>query len=475
MSKYRSESLFSSQQDDQESPCGHIIRVAFEAGVDSEFDYAVPDKLWPVQVGQRVEVPFGVKNKLHKGFCAQTDLPAEQSFTAGGKGRRLKAVTAVVDKEPLLDASLMELARWISSYYICPLGQVIAAMVPSAVKKGIGVKKVKYLYLASQYEEIADQIKGAKQKQVISFLAGEKAFDVESAVSLEIILHEIGCTAAPITTLAEKALVKITQKTVFKSLPAIPDSMTLKTGKIDLNQDQQNAIEHIKRRLDTAQFDVTLIHGVTDSGKTEVYIRAIQACLEKNRSAIVLLPEIALTAQTVQRFNDRFENIAVMHSGLSAAQRNVQWQKIRAGQADVVIGARSAVFAPLPNLGIIVVDEEHEPGYKQDTSPRYNARDVAIKRCQLANGLCLLGSATPSLETLHNCRHKQHFSLVKLPKRVMDLPMPEMKLVDLRQDLSIKQGVDLISGQLAKYLHQALLKKEQAILLLNRRGYSNFI
>jgi primosomal protein N' (replication factor Y) len=197
--------------------------------------------------------------------------------------------------------------------------------------------------------------------------------------------------------------------------------------------------------------------------------------LQQGKNAIVLLPEIALTAQTVQRFSARFRRIAVMHSGLTAAQRNVQWQKIKSGEADVVIGARSAIFAPLQKLGLIVVDEEHEPSYKQDTAPRYNGRDVAIKRAQLASAHCILGSATPCLETLSNCRSKEYFSVVRLPKRVMNLPMPEMKLVDLREHAFAQKGISLISEPLAERLSETLAKKEQTILLLNRRGYSNFV
>ena len=193
------------------------------------------------------------------------------------------------------------------------------------------------------------------------------------------------------------------------SLPVIAESIAAKSEKVVLNDDQQKALEHIKEKLDSGRFGVTLLYGVTDSGKTEVYIRAIEAALQKGKTAIVLLPEIALTAQTVQRFSSRFEKIAVMHSGLSAAQRNSQWHKIRNGEADVVIGARSAVFAPLPRLGIIIVDEEHEPSYKQDNVPRYHGRDVAIKRAQVSNAHCILGSATPSLETLYNCQDEKAF------------------------------------------------------------------
>jgi len=475
MSKYRSGSLFETEQAEQAKPCGHIIRVAFESGADREFDYFVPDELWPIGAGQRVEAPFGRKDKLEKGFCVEADIPFEKSFTAGGRGRKLKKVTKLIDKQPLLGAGLMELAGWISSYYVCPLGQVLAAMVPSAVKKGIGVQKQKYVYLAADYKDGIEQLKAKKQKQIVKYLQQRVAFTSADGVGLEGLLEAVGCTNAPVKRLAEKQIIRIGLKTILKSLPAIPEGMSIKADKVVLNDDQRKALAYIIAEIDSGRFGVTLLHGVTDSGKTELYIRAIEAALQRDKSAIVLLPEIALTTQTVQRFSSRFEKIAVMHSGLTAAQRNVQWQKIRSGGADVVIGARSAIFAPLPRLGLIVVDEEHEPSYKQDTVPRYNARDVAVKRAQLCSAHCILGSATPSLETLFNCHSKKHFSLVRLPKRVMNLPMPEMKLIDLQDGFHTHKGINLISEPLAERLNQTLAKKEQAILLLNRRGYSNFV
>jgi primosomal protein N' (replication factor Y) len=459
--------------------CHHIIRVAFESAADSEFDYGVPDKLWPIQVGQRVEVPFGVKNKPEKGFCTEADVPIEKSFAAHDKGHKLKTVISVMDKEPLLDSELMDLARWISSYYVCPLGQVLAAMVPAAVKQGAGVKTQQYVYLtkeAAVAEKSIDELKGKKQKDIIKRLIEQQAFSQDSAVELQNLLREADCGKEPLKRLAEKKLLKIVHKTILKSPPAIPKSLSIKPERnIMLNEDQQTVLDSIKTQLASDKFGVTLLHGVTDSGKTELYIRAIQKVLQKGKRAIVLLPEIALTAQTVQRFSERFEKIAVMHSGLTAAQRNVQWQKIKSGEADVVIGARSAIFAPLSKLGLIVVDEEHEPSYKQDTAPRYNGRDVAIKRAQLANAHCILGSATPSLEMLLNCQSKKHFTLLHLPRRVMDLPMPQMKLVDLRQGEITQKGINLISEPLARHLKEILARKEQAILLLNRRGYSNFV
>ncbi|UCF14785.1 MAG: primosomal protein N' [Phycisphaerales bacterium] len=479
MSRHRTDTLFDTKEVDNEVLSRHIIRVAFESAADTEFDYLVPDEIWPVQVGQRVEVPFGRKNKLQKGFCVETDVAAEDAFGSEQRGIRLKAVSHVVDNEPLVDSELMALARWISGYYVCPLGQVLAAMVPAAVKKGVGVKTQKYVYLtidADDADAAVKKLRGAKQKAVTAFLREKGAFGTDSGIELSRVIEGADCGPESLKRLAQRRIVKIGQKTILKSLPAIPKAAVFATERqIVLNDDQRMALGSIKSHIDSNQFGVSLIHGVTDSGKTELYIRAIQHVLRNNKTAIVLLPEIALTAQTVQRFNERFERIAVMHSGLTAAQRNVQWQRIKSGRADVVIGARSAVFAPLSNLGLIVVDEEHEPSYKQDTAPRYNGRNVAIKRAQLAKAQCILGSATPSLEMLANCRSKEHFTLLRLPKRVMDLPMPRMKLVDLTQTRITQKGINLLSEPLARHLREILEKKEQAILLLNRRGYSNLV
>ena len=473
MSEYQTNSLFVSEETELELGCSHIISVAFEAGVDNEFDYLLPDKFFPIQAGQRVEVPFGRKNKMQTGFCVSVKQAAIERQTRKFK---LKKVSAIIDSEPLLDAGLLELARWISSYYVCPLGQVLAAMLPAAVKKGIGVKTEKYIYLASGSEQQIEKLRGGKQKQLAELLKQKAALDSQTAVELQLLLSQCNCTKAPLNGLAQKQIIKIAKRTTLKSLPVIPESMLVSSDKkITLNNEQREALIQINSAIDSDEFGVTLLHGVTDSGKTEIYIRAIESVLRKGKSAIVMLPEIALTAQTVQRFNSRFENIAVMHSGLTAAQRNAQWQKIKSGSADVVIGARSAVFAPLNNVGLIVVDEEHEPSYKQDTVPRYSGRDVAIKRAQLSNAHCILGSATPSLEMLLNCKTKKHFNLVRLPNRVMNLPMPKMKLVDLRSNFLTNRGVSLISEPLAEQLKNTLARKEQTILLLNRRGYSNFV
>ena len=475
MTRYNTKSLFGSEEETEDVSGGHIVRIAFDTGADTEFDYIVPDRLWPVQAGQRLEVPFGRNNKLTTGFCVAVidDGSREQ------KSRRfkLKVVKKVVDSEPLIDCQLMELARWISTYYVCPLGQVLAAVVPAAVKKGAGVRKQSYVYLIRPGDDNTDLLTGKKQKAIVDILSRAGALEADSGVAKAELLETAQCTVAPLKQLLRKEIVRIEQKEILRALPAVPEGLALKQATVELNSDQRDALAHIADQLDSNSFAVTLLHGVTDSGKTEIYIRAIAKTVERGKTAVVLLPEIALTAQTVQRFKSRFRRIAVLHSQLTGPQRNAQWQQIKSQKADVVIGARSAVFAPVSNLGLIVVDEEHEPGYKQDTTPRYHGRDVAIKRAQIAGAYCLLGSATPALETLHNCDTKEHYTRVKLPRRVMDLPMPEMKLVDMSGVFAGtgQKGVHLLSPVLKKHLIEVLERKEQAILLLNRRGYSNFV
>jgi len=454
----------------------HIIRVAMESAADTEFDYAVPEELWPIVVGQRVEVPFGKKNKIEKGFCVLADVPREKSFAGGKDGGRLKSIIRRADEEPLLGPQLMELAFWISDYYVCPLGQVLAAMIPGAVKRGAGIRKRRCVYLGVAWEEMLGGLKGAKQKRIVEVLRERQAVGADSAIDAGELLEAADCGAAVLKKLADERVVRIVQRKVFADLPVVPEGMMpAEAHEVTLNEDQRVGLEQIVKQVQTGRFGVTLLHGVTDSGKTELYVRAIEEVVRGGKAAIVLLPEIALTAQTVQRFAARFERVAVLHSGLTPGQRNQEWQKVRAGLTDVVIGARSAIFSPVGNLGLVVVDEEHEPSYKQDSAPRYHGRDVAIKRAQLAGAHCILGSATPSLETLQNCRMRDSFSLVRLPKRVMDLPMPEMKLVDMRESSVKEHPLSLLSNPLAERLAEVLGRKEQAILLLNRRGYSNFV
>jgi primosomal protein N' (replication factor Y) (superfamily II helicase) len=471
-------SLFGDEPSSSPGPCSHTIQVAFDSGADTLFSYLVPDALWPIQAGQRVEVPFGRGNTLKAAFCVDPqnsnsdmdeDSPKKRSF-------KLKAVHSVLDEEPLLDARLIELARWISQYYVCPLGQVLAAMVPGAVKRGAGLKKETYCHLLTDAAQALEQLRGPKQQKIISYLLAQRALDSASALSTKRVREQAGCTLQPLKRLTDQGLIQMTMRSTLTALPALPEGLLVpEETNITLNLDQERALAHIKTQLDTEQFGVTLLHGVTGSGKTEVYLRAIKHSLAQGKGAIVLLPEIALTAQTVQRFHQRIGQVAVLHSGLSAAQRHAQWQRIRSSEARVVVGARSAVFAPVQSLGLIVVDEEHESSYKQDSTPRYHGRDLAIKRVHLEGAHCLLGTATPALETLVNCATKEAFHGVRLPKRVKGLPMPPVKLIDLREEPATRGGINLISRALAQQVTRTLERREQAILLLNRRGYSSFV
>ncbi|MCE5341697.1 MAG: primosomal protein N' [Planctomycetaceae bacterium] len=466
MSRHFENSLFDTSE--EKVPCSNIVTVAVDAGVDDVFSYLLPDKFLPVVPGQRLEVPFGKSNKSCKVFC----IDIKDAKTANVP-YKLKIVKKVLDESPLLDERLLKIGKWISEYYISPLGEVLSAMLPAAVKHDTGKKSVKSAYL-TENSDLA-LIKGKKQKQLIEILQQAGANNEDSAIQVDKLLSQADVTMAPVKKLLQAGIVKFTSETVYSDLPIVPKGMILKTANVVLNDDQKNALSAIEKQIESQKFSVALLHGVTDSGKTEVYIRAIEKVLERGKSAIVLLPEIALTAQTIQRFSTRFAHLAVLHSQLTASQRNAQWQKIRNTSPIVVIGARSAIFAPVRQLGIIVVDEEHEPSYKQDTSPRYNGRDVAIKMAQITDAVCVLGSATPSLETLGNCSAKSHFMKLSLPKRVMDLPKPKMKVVDMSQCGFDKGGVNILSPELEAAIKQTLQKKEQVILMLNRRGYSNFI
>ena len=257
-----------------------------------------------------------------------------------------------------------------------------------------------------------------------------------------------------------------------QAVAATPEPPVVREEALDLNSDQQQALDKIVASLDRREHETLLLYGVTGSGKTEVYIQAIEHIIGFGRQAVVLVPEISLTPQTRRRFRSRFDQVAVLHSHLSDAERHQHWRRIARGEVQVVVGARSAIFAPTPNLGLIVIDEEHDTSFKQDTIPRYHARDVALERARREGVPLVLGSATPSLESWQHAQQKQ-FQLATLPKRIADRPLPDVKVVDLRHEGSQRRGS--ISRPLYKAMEQALAGDGQIILLLNRRGYSTSI
>ena len=434
-----------------------VVAVAVNAGVWKSFDYLWPAALGVPAVGVRVQVPFGRGNRTTTGFVVKTDRPRGE--------RTLKAVAKALDREPQLDARLMELAEWIRWYYVAPPGMTLAAMVPAAVGRH-EPRAETVVFLACDPSELTS-VRGPKQRKVLGELHQARRQGIEP-LTLEQLRHHSEASPATIRSLAGKGLIRMASRPV--TLERL--SGEIDPDPFDLNEDQAQALSAIEQALGGG-FGVTLLHGVTGSGKTEVYVRAIRRVVDAGRQAILLVPEIALATQTLQRLARRLPRVAVLHSGLTGAQRAFHYQQIRDGHASTVIGPRSAVFAPTRKLGLIIVDEEHESSYKQDTAPRYHGRDVAIKRASLENVPVVLGSATPSLESLHNAQ-RGRYRLISLPKRIRGLPMPRLHLAELRKE--IRPGrVELIGTTLESKMAAALDREEQIILLMNRRGYASYV
>ena len=450
---------------------GSLVTVALDAGVDNLFDYAVPKELEAqLRLGQRVRVPFGKGNRSQIGFCVA--FPQRSSMD------RLKVVAEVVDPAPLIDPQMMQLAQWIAQYYCCRLGTVLAAMVPAAVKRRVGMAKKTYVRLTEKsttYPKGLDGVRLSAKGRAIIELLHQRAATNDGELLLDELAAALQCTKAPFRTLDRLGLLQITQRQELPSPQITAPPPHLTTQDIKLNEDQANVLAAIEKLIDQQTFNAILLYGVTGSGKTELYYRCIEKVLATGTQALVLVPEIALTTQLVSRFLHRFERVAVLHSALTQTKRHQQWRWIAQGGPQVVVGARSAVFAPLPKLGLIVVDEEHEPSYKQDAAPRYHARDVAIKRAQMNAIPIILGSATPSLESLHNCHTRNHYHLLRLPKRVLNLPLPPVTPVNMRTEATERKGTHLLSRMLEGQLHNCLQQKRQAILLLNRRGHSSYL
>ena len=458
--------------DRAERPQGPFAAVALESGIDRTLDYAVPPSLVSsLRAGQRVRVPLGRNNKPAYGYVIS--IHPTSSYP------RIKRLLNIDDERVLVPPKLMELARWMSRYYCAPLGSVLETVLPAAVRKKIGIgysQIVRLVVERDKAQEIFEKTRAPKRRAILARLL---QLAPRESVELMHLATESGATAPTVRKLAKLGLITITPEV---DLPRLTENISPSAGDeadIAFNEDQQKVFDALRPRLDGG-FSVNLLLGVTGSGKTEIYLQCIREVVRQGRRAIVLVPEIALTPQTVRRFTARFSSVAVLHSGLTATERHRFWQQISLGEAQVVVGARSAVFAPVPDLGIIVVDEEHESSYKQDNAPRYHGRDVAIKRGQIEGVPVLLGSATPSLETYYRVQARAEgdahsYSLLNLPGRVRGLELPHVELVDMKMEGKFRRGIHLLSQRLEHLLRATLESGRQAILLLNRRGYSNFV
>ena len=435
-----------------------VAEVVFNLPLERPYTYSIPEELRDrVRAGQRVRAPLGRGNRSVVGYCV-----AVRQAESGQ--RTLKPIEELLDAEPLLSGQMLELTRWIGERYLCGWGHVLDSVIPAGVRKKSGTREVQsFILTPDSNDKLAESRLSRQQKTVIELL--QKAAGPIAATDL---CERAGCGPGPLNTLRKKGLITALRIRSEISgddlLPAVQQSDLI------LNEQQQAALDMILKPLRAGTHETLLLHGATGSGKTEVYIRAIREVVSYGRQAIVLVPEISLTPQTIRRFRSRFKTVAVLHSHMTDSERHWQWQQIASGDIEVIVGARSAVFAPTPNLGLIVIDEEHEPSFKQDSTPRYHAREVARRRCQDERVPLILGSATPTLESWIRATRKLD-TLVSMPSRVADRPLPPVVIVDTRNDPRISKGSSL-GRAMFQAIDRALKEKGQVILFLNLRGYS---
>ena len=429
-------------------------RILVDGQSDLVLDYGIPPEAGDVKPGCRVQVPL--RNRTATGTVLTLSEPAPAWKD------RLKPILKLIDPEPLISPVMMNLASWAADYYSVALDQMIRCLLPETVRQENTAEKMRkmvYLEKTPAREELdALYRKAPRQAQMLDYFSfGAGALNV--ARSLE-----------------AKGFISLKEEAVHRD-PSTGEQF-VPTQPMKLNSQQQKALEEITAMCAAERKKPVLLQGVTGSGKTEVYLQAVSQIVKSGKSALIMVPEISLTPQTVQRFKSRFaelpSSVAVLHSLLSDGERFDEWHAIRSGKARIVIGPRSAVFAPLQNLGLVIVDEEHDASYKQESSPRYHGRDLAVLRAHLENCAVLLGSATPSLESIHNALTGK-YSLVKLTERADGQQLPLIRILDMKTEGRNKSGPNVISERLRMSIDRRLDKGEQVILLLNRRGFARSI
>ncbi|MFF0825666.1 primosomal protein N' [Brevibacillus sp. NPDC003359] len=497
------------------------------------FDYHVPPWLRPlIRIGSRVVVPFGPRQL--QGYV----IGIMEDDEAISDRSRLKDVVQVQDDTPPLTPELLKMSEWMSKQYLCPWVTAVQAMLPAVLKgksekwltatealdeeacgrsgllwelfrkRQIPLTEVEkqfaeeYLLvpgwiqsglLATEYQ-VRDRITRKQQSFVRSLLDEGKLEEAigslparaeqmrrvlqlmlmhkEQSLSVQMLRDEYGITRSPLKSLESKGWIAIEQVEVYRDPYA--NRRFQEKQKPVFTSVQEAALTPILQTIESGTYASYLLHGVTGSGKTEVYLEAIERTLEKGREAIFLVPEISLTPQMVERFKARFgADVAVLHSALSQGERYDEWRKIIRKQVKVVVGARSAIFAPFRNVGLIVIDEEHESSYKQEETPRYHAREVALWRAKENQGVLVMGSATPALET-YALATRGRYELLRMPERVGNRPMPEVHVVDMREELQA-QNRSMFSRKLHEMIADRLAKEEQMVIFLNRRGFSTFV
>ncbi|MBM7555506.1 primosomal protein N' [Halanaerobacter jeridensis] len=427
--------------------------------VNKEFTYHVPEE-WQdsVHLGRKVIVPFG--NQKKDGYVIAKKDKAEVET---------KDILEVADDIVYFNQELLQVAQWMAEYYQCYLITAIKAVIPSGDLKIKTKRVVELAQSKSATKQKINELKNRapKQAEVLRYLVDHKADLITTELA-----NKVDTSSGTIRRLADRGLVIYEKKEVKRDPYQNLDFD--ESNNLDLTSEQEQALNSIMEAVNNNQSQTFLLKGVTGSGKTEVYLQAIDQVLEQGQGAIVLVPEISLTPQTITRFKGRFqEQVAVLHSQLSSGERFDEWRRIKNGEAKIVIGARSAIFAPLSDLGLIIIDEEHETTYKQDDHPKYHAREVAIYRAGLKQAATVLGTATPSLEAYYRTQNED-YQLLELHNRIDDRPMPEVEVVDMREELN-RGNRTMFSELLQEEITTRLEEEEQAIVFLNRRGFSTFV
>lgn len=429
----------------------------------SGFDYSIPENLVPiVSLGSRVMVPLANREVL--GYVVA--LKKETEIAS------VREILSCLDNEPTLNEEMVKLALWMKRYYSSHLYTILQLLTPTALKaqRKAEPKQIKFIELSVSRDDLLKakatlQANSLRQQQIIDYFLAKKLVVIEQAI----LLKELNINSTSIKALVKRGLFQIVERDEeFVLTENLADKRVVLTAK------QRAVLAKLLELTAARKSKIALLHGITGSGKTEIYIELIDKQLDQGFSAILLVPEIALTAQMIERFRGRFrEQVALLHSRLSPGERLSEWLRIRSGEAKIVIGARSAVFAPAVNLGLIIIDEEHETSYKQEEHPRYHTRDIAKWRAQENNATLLLGSATPSLESYHAALTGE-YTLLELDERIGDSQLPEVEIVDMRNELSLGNR-SMFSRSLLRELAGCRERGEQAILFLNRRGYSTFV
>ena len=428
-----------------------VILNNISKSTDQIYTYGVPDALTSsAQEGKRVRVNFGRGKNIIDALIVSVDISCDYPV------EKIKPVIDVIDEKPIITKEMLKILFWIRERYICKYSDAMRLMIPSETQsvyeKHVRLKEDKEI---SQYKINKTQ----NQIKVIEYLKKHQT------VSTAQLMEKLSISKAVLNNLIKKDILE--EKLVFDYSNQTEFHLD---EPLRLNEEQKNACRIILNS-DKRAF---LLHGVTGSGKTEVYMNIIEEYLKEGKQSIMLVPEISLTAQTIDRFEKRFGNkIAVFHSKLSKKDRYIQWLRVYKKEADIVIGARSALFAPIENLGLIVIDEEHEDSYISSTSPKYDTMEVAIKMAYMTGGKVILGSATPSINTYYLAM-KGQIELIEMKKRVKDAQMPEMKIINMSDELD-KGNNTIISEELYESIRNSLRQKEQVILFLNKRGYSGFV